>query len=68
MRDPKRIHLFIEKFEACWKMYPDLRFWQIIGMIAESNTEQRMIDPFFWEETDWLQGMDSILSRRRDST
>ena len=33
MRDPKRIDSILEKIGKLWKMFPDLRFFQLIGII-----------------------------------
>lgn len=60
MRDPERIWAFSNKFAAFWYTYcPDLRFWQVINVIAP-YFENKMFqhDPFYAEEEDWEKAID----------
>ena len=47
MRDPKRIPVIINKLEQVWKLYPDLRFFQLIKAL-EPHTGYT--DTFFVED------------------
>ena len=60
MRDPDRIWKFSNQLAAFWHTYcPDLRFWQVINVIApyfENEAFQK--DPFYAEEKDWEKAID----------
>lgn len=60
MRDPERIWAFSNKFAAFWYTYcPDLRFWQVIRVIAPYFENKAFrIDPFYAEEEDWEKAID----------
>ena len=55
MRNPDRIWKFTMQFSTFWYTYcPDLRFWQVIQVIAPYfENENFRIDPFYAEEEDW---------------
>lgn len=57
MRNKNRIKPFLNKLEELWLQNPDLRFGQIIYLIA--NVIQR--DIFFPEEKEWEQAIDSLI-------
>lgn len=58
MRDPKRIARFCIDLSIFWLRFaPDLRFFQLIDLIAGYREENISSDPFFWEEEDWLKAM-----------
>jgi len=61
MRDKNRIKPFLAKLEEYWLKYPDLRFGQIIYLLAEKIER----DIFFPEEKEWLEhiqkGIDDIV-------
>ena len=57
MRNKSRIKPFLNKLEELWLQNPDLRFGQIIYLIA--NVIQR--DLFFPEEKEWEQAIDSLI-------
>lgn len=59
MRDPSRISIFCIEFAVFWQRFcPDLRFWQVIGVVAEyfDNSYFRR-DPFYAEEKDWQNAL-----------
>lgn len=61
MRDINRIEPIIKKIEIYWKQNPDLRFGQVIYILAdELNTE----DIFFPEEDKWEKALDDLIERR----
>ncbi len=56
MRDKNRIKPFLEELGDFWEANPDLRFGQVIYMLAgELKT-----DIFFPEEEKWLKAIKSI--------
>lgn len=59
MRDPKRISIFCNEFANFWQTYcPDLRFWQVLGIIADHfENEYFRKDPFYAEEEDWQKAI-----------
>ena len=59
MRDPKRISVFCSEFADFWQTYcPDLRFWQVIRVIAPYFEDKMFrIDPFYAEEEDWRKAI-----------
>ena len=36
-RDPERIDLMLEKLSEAWKLYPDMRFGQLIATCAKTS-------------------------------
>ena len=60
MRDPNRVWAFSNKFAAFWNTYcPDLRFWQVINVVALFFDNKLLRnDPFYAEEKDWENAID----------
>ncbi len=60
MRDPERIWAFSNQFAAFWHTYyPDLRFWQVVRVIAPYfENKSFRIDPFYAEEEDWRKAIE----------
>ena len=61
MRDIKRIKPFMEKLTQLWESYPDMKFEQIIYILAEKIDCR---DIFFPEEDKWIKAIDEELYRR----
>ena len=59
MRDIKRIDLLLEKFEELWKMYPDMRFFQLLGMI-DFNYKG---DLFYLEDDKFIQALANTIEK-----
>ena len=59
MRDIKRINPFLKKVEELWLLNPDLRFGQIIYLLANSINR----DLFFPEETEWLEHINKEIQK-----
>lgn len=51
MRDINRIEPFLKELEVLWKQKPDLRFGQLIYILADEIKR----DIFFPEEDEWLK-------------
>ena len=60
MRDPDRIWKFSNQLAVFWCTYcPDLRFWQVINVIALFFDNKLLRnDPFYAEEEDWANAID----------
>lgn len=56
-RDPKRIDPMLEKLSEAWKLYPDMRLGQLIGVCAESN------NLFSMEDDELLKGIEIYIER-----
>lgn len=56
MRDKNRIEPFLKEFQKLWEKQPDLRFGQILYMLAE-NLDSQNRDIFFPEEDEWLRAI-----------
>ena len=55
MRDPNRIFPLCNKFAGFWQTYyPDLRFQQVIDLLATFMKE----DPFYAEDDEWAYAID----------
>lgn len=50
MRDINRIRPLLDKLETLWKQYPDMRFGQLIYMLAHRHNVN---DIFFPEDDKW---------------
>lgn len=61
MRDPKRISPFCIELAIFWQRFcPDLRFWQVIDVVAgHFENEYFRKDPFYAEEEDWKKAIDA---------
>lgn len=64
MRNVERIEPFMDKIKEIWIKNPDLRFWQLINLIAGECYEVENTDPFFWEEDKWLELIDKIFDKK----
>jgi len=60
MRDKNRIKPFLQKVEEIWLKYPDLRFGQIIYMLADEIGR----DIFFSEEKEWELNINKLLCNK----
>ena len=60
MRNPNRIKPFLNKLEELWIIQPDLRFGQIIYILANEIGR----DIFFPEEKEWEEKIDILISKR----
>lgn len=60
MRDKNRIKPFLGKLEELWMKYPDLRFGQLIAVIAG---EMKITDIFTPEDEVWLEGIQRFIDR-----
>lgn len=60
MRDKKRIVPFLKVFEKYWKLYPDLRFAQI--MLRFWSTFES--DPFYIEEDRMIKHIQKLIDER----
>ena len=54
MRRVDRIDPFLEELGKVWKKNPDLRFGQLIYVLADKMNQH---DIFFPEEDEWLEGV-----------
>lgn len=59
MRNTSRIIPFLMKLSALWLKYPDLRFGQIIYMLADKLGK----DIFFLEESEWEDAIDYLIKK-----
>ena len=60
MRDINRIEPFLDKLKELWLRYPDMRFGQIIYLLA--GEIQR--DIFFPEEQEWLDKIQKLIDKK----
>jgi len=56
MRNKERIEPFLKEVSELWKDMPDLRFGQIIYMLADKLGR----DIFFQEEDEWLKAIEEL--------
>lgn len=56
MRNKNRIEPFLKSVQKLWEKQPDLRFGQLIYMLAE-NLDSSPRDIFFPEEEEWLRAI-----------
>lgn len=62
MRNPKRIFKLLNEFKKLWLRNPDLRFGQIIYMLAQNNRSGNILEHpeiFNPEDTLWLKWLES---------
>lgn len=59
MRDPNRIKPFLNKLEELWERNSDLRFGQIIYLLADEIGR----DIFFPEEKEWLDCIQKSINK-----
>jgi hypothetical protein len=57
MRDKARIKPFMEKLTQFWEAHRDLRFGQIIYMLADKMEVQDIFSP---EEDKWMKALDEL--------
>ena len=65
MRDIKRIKKFCDKLEEVWNLFPDLRFWQLIGVF---EYPEGMVDPFYVEEDEWMEILNRTIDKYKGSS
>jgi hypothetical protein len=58
MRPIKRIDPFLDRFGVLWKQNQDLRFSQLLDLIA---TKMPIRDPFFFEEDVWAKAIEELI-------
>jgi hypothetical protein len=58
-RDPRRIDRIIVKFELLWRRSPDMRFGQMMSLVASKIKT----DPFYVEDHEWEAALDRLISR-----
>lgn len=68
MRDPARIPPILEKLNAVWQKYPDIRFGQlIINLYSQIPTSEEKVlgsvDFFGVEDPDFEIALDRVLER-----
>ena len=68
MRDPARIPTILEKLNAVWQKYPDIRFGQlIINLYSQIPTSEEKVrgsvDFFSVEDPDFEIVLDRVLER-----
>lgn len=63
MRDIKRIGNLLTAFQKLWNIFPDMRFWQIINLLAEDKVFQKIRDPFFLEDDAWLLAIENTIKK-----
>ncbi|MDD5142778.1 hypothetical protein [Methanoregula sp.] len=71
MRDPARIATILEKMNALWQQYPDMRFGQLMytlfAMLPETKrTAGSGIDSFHVEDADFEKLVDRVLENGLD--
>jgi hypothetical protein len=57
MRDINRIEPFLKELEVLWEQKPDLRFGQLIYILADEIKR----DIFFPEEDEWLKHIKNLI-------
>lgn len=57
MRDKNRIKPFLEQLEQLWLQNPDLRFGQLIHLLANEIGR----DIFFPEEEEWIENINKLI-------
>lgn len=61
MRDKDRIKPFLEKVEQMWLLNPDMRFGQLIYLLADRIGR----DIFFPEEKEWLEKIQEEIDSKK---
>ena len=56
MRDPNRIRPFLNRLAAVWETMPDMRFAQVVAIVAST---QRGNDPFFLEDDAYIDVLET---------
>ena len=60
MRDPKRIDEVTQLLNEVWHKYPDLRFWQLLGIIP-MNKVSKSPDLFYVEDNKTIEALRKVL-------
>ena len=60
MRDPKRIDEVTQLLNEVWHKYPDLRFWQLLGIIP-MNKVSNSPDLFYVEDNKTIEALRKVL-------
>lgn len=60
MRDRNRINSILDKLEAIWINYPDIRLGQLLVNLAPPRLNN---DIFYWEDTDLEVALDNEIDR-----
>ncbi|MDK8193209.1 hypothetical protein QP794_24280 [Paenibacillus sp. UMB7766-LJ446] len=55
MRNPNRIHPFMDLLQECWLCFPDLRFNQLISIIFKEFDDSTVFNMEEEEATDVIQ-------------
>lgn len=63
MRKIERIPELTAKIEELWNMFPDLRFWQLVSLIAEDEIFKDLRDPFYLEDDKWLEAVERVIKK-----
>lgn len=61
MRDKNRIPIVMQKFQELWLLHPDLRFGQLVYMLAAEIDHAD--DIFYPEEDEWLNAMEKCIKK-----
>jgi hypothetical protein len=61
MRNPNRIKPIISKLEELWLKSPDLRFGQLVYILA---SKLEVGDIFFPEDDKWLEAIEEAIEER----
>lgn len=64
MRDINRIEPFIEKLLELWKLYPDLRFFQLVEFIKK---QLNVVDAFYIEDNETLKIIENLLKANSET-
>lgn len=60
MRNPERIPDILEKLEALWINYPDMRLGQLLVNLAPPRLHN---DIFYWEDEDLEKALDDRIEK-----
>ena len=71
MRNPTRINPLMGKFTTLWKLYPDLRFGQLVENLIRCNYPGSSIvgiENSLWnfEEEQWEEAIDKMLEGEKN--
>jgi len=61
MRDPKRIDEVTQLLNEIWHKYPDLRFWQLLGVIPMHSVTDAQ-DLFYVEDDKTIKALEKMLN------
>jgi hypothetical protein len=60
MRDPKRIDEVTQLLNEIWHKYPDLRFWQLLGIIPMYKVTD-VKDLYYAEDNETIEALKKAL-------